>query len=143
PYCLKEYKNRWYIVGYIEERDDIRTFGLDRIVKFERTAISFRMEKGFVPEVYFKFSFGITVGSGIPEKIVLEFSYPQADYIKTQYLHETQQILSDDGQVIQIQLEVIPSFELKSTILSFGDQVKVVHPLWLRVELDEIYKNLR
>jgi len=35
PYYLKEYKFRWYLVGYCEQRDDVRIFGLERIVSIE------------------------------------------------------------------------------------------------------------
>ena len=142
PYCLKEYKSRWYIIGYIEERNDIRTFGLDRITEVKKLEKEFRLKKGFNPDVYFKYSFGITVGSGIPEKILLEFLYPQADYIKTQYLHETQQIISDSPTQLVIQLEVIPSFELKSMILSYGNQVKVLSPDWLAQEIHLVYTSI-
>lgn len=142
PYCLKEYKNRWYIIGYIEERDDIRTFGLDRIIQFEKLETKFRLEKGFDPEIYFKYSFGITVGSGIPEPILMEFFYPQANYIKTQYLHETQKIISENKNGVLIQLDVIPSFELKSMILSYGDQVKVISPKWLKDEIELVYQKM-
>jgi hypothetical protein len=72
----------------------------------------------------------------------LEFLYPQADYIKTQYLHETQEIISDSPTQLVIQLEVIPSFELKSMILSYGNQVKVLSPDWLAQEIHLVYTSI-
>jgi predicted DNA-binding transcriptional regulator YafY len=83
------------------------------------------------------------VGSGIPEPILMEFFYPQASYIKTQYLHETQQIISEDKNSILIQIDVITSFELKSMILGYGDQVKVISPKWLKDEIELVYRKMR
>ena len=34
PLALKESKNRWYVIGYYENNNEIRAFGLDRINNF-------------------------------------------------------------------------------------------------------------
>lgn len=32
PYLLREYMNRWYVIGHLSDTFEIRTFGLDRII---------------------------------------------------------------------------------------------------------------
>jgi predicted DNA-binding transcriptional regulator YafY len=36
PYLLKEFRNRWYLVGLDDNLNELRTFGLDRIVSIEK-----------------------------------------------------------------------------------------------------------
>ncbi|MBX2841501.1 MAG: WYL domain-containing protein, partial [Flammeovirgaceae bacterium] len=36
PYLLKEFKNLWYLVGYVMEYKEVRTFGVDRITSFAK-----------------------------------------------------------------------------------------------------------
>ncbi|MFN3444734.1 MAG: WYL domain-containing protein, partial [Bacteroidia bacterium] len=48
-----------------------------------------------------------------------------------------QQIVTDNEQEFKITLDVIPSYELKSQILSYGDKVKVIAPTELKDELKQ------
>ena len=128
PYLLKEYRNRWYVVGMHEQYGFIITLGLDRIIHLEETEIPFRFHLDFDPEAYFSYAFGISTGKGEPQQIVLSFKPLQGQYIKSQPLHDTQEILVDNEEELQIQLTVIPSMELKMQILSYGENVKVLAP---------------
>jgi predicted DNA-binding transcriptional regulator YafY len=136
PYVLKEYRNRWYVTGRSEASDAIVTFGLDRIVLLNTTALSFDVSAGFNANEYFKYSFGISVSNKLkPEEIRLEFSAQQAEYIKSQPLHHTQQIIDNDGVKSIVSIIVIPSFELKAQLLSYGSAVKILSPTWLQQEI--------
>ena len=136
PYVLKEYRNRWYVTGRSVTSDSVVTFGLDRIMHLDITADSFTVSEGFSSTNYFKYSFGISVSNKLkPEEIRLEFSAQQAEYIKSQPLHHTQHILHDGEDKTTVSITVIPSFELKAQLLSFGSKVKILAPEWLREEL--------
>lgn len=136
PYVLREYRNRWYVTGKNPNTNSIVTFGLDRITQFSLTGTSFGADQEFNAADYFKYSFGITVSNELkPELVQLCFAKQQGEYVKTQPLHATQQILAEDHAFLTIQIEVIPSFELKSHILSYGSSVKVLHPEWLKKEV--------
>jgi predicted DNA-binding transcriptional regulator YafY len=139
PYLLKEYRNRWYVIGYDEYAKGIRTFGLDRIVGLTRSEVNYRKNSDFDPEAFFSNSFGITTNSFKTERIVLLFHPLAGRYIKTQWLHETQQILSDSVRGLKISIEVIPCVELEMTIKGYGSHVQVLEPFWLR---DKIVKEL-
>ncbi|MES2779611.1 MAG: WYL domain-containing protein [Bacteroidota bacterium] len=140
PYVLKEYRNRWYVTGRSAHTDMVVTFGLDRIISLNMTKDGFTVSSGFNANDYFKYSFGISVSNKLkPEKITLEFSAQQAEYIKSQPLHHTQQILKDTASTCLVSITVIPSFELKAQLLSYGHNVKVISPDWL---CDEIRNEL-
>lgn len=128
PYLLKEYRNRWYVIGKDADAGKVKTFGLDRISDLSIRENYFTVDKSFDPETLFKYSFGITAG-GKPEKIVLKFAPQEGRYVKAQPLHPTQKIINESADGLTVELKVIPSYELKATIRSFGTRVKVIEPV--------------
>ncbi len=135
PYLLKENKNRWYLVGKDMVNDKIRTLGLDRIANISLTGNTFLTEKSFDPDLFFKYSFGIGTYSGIPEEIILRLDEVQSQYIISNPLHPSQEIIQQTPTSYQVKLFVIPSEELKMQILSYGAKVEVIKPAWLRKEI--------
>ena len=59
PYCVKVFKQRWYVTGYCHERNALRTFSLDRILSLTTSDIHFSLPKDFNGNNYFSDSFGI------------------------------------------------------------------------------------
>jgi predicted DNA-binding transcriptional regulator YafY len=142
PYVLKQYRNRWYVIGYFENRKASGTFALDRIQSLEPLKENFIIDKNFSSENYFKYSFGISVQqSQKPEKIKLSFHPNEAPFIKSQPLHQSQKIVLESEKEFIIELEVWIGFELINSILGFGKQVKILEPLSLQQEIIEHYKN--
>ena len=129
PQLLKEYLNRWYVVGTNSE-GEFRSYGLERIEKFEITANTFRPKvknpKGLFSEVIGLYS------ENEREKVVLRYQVFQGKYIKSQPLHPTQKILIDDENELRIELYVRPNYELEEQILKQGERVQVLEPEWLR-----------
>jgi predicted DNA-binding transcriptional regulator YafY len=70
-----------------------------------------------------------------PEEIVLEFSAQQAEYIKSQPLHHTQKVILEDTKSCKVSIVVIPSFELKAQLLSYGSSLIIISPEWMKKEL--------
>lgn len=135
PYVLKEYRNRWYVTGKDAGKNRIITFALERIKEVLTTKQTFEADKTFSAKNFFKHSFGISVISEYkPEKVILRFEPTEAPYIKSQPLHQTQQVISENEKEFIISLEVIPSYELKAQLLSYGDKVEVLEPEQLRKE---------
>ena len=61
PYCIKVFKQRWYVIGFCKERNNIRTFSLDRIQQLTTLDTKFIYPKDFDPEAYFADYFGIMI----------------------------------------------------------------------------------
>ena len=57
PYLLKEYKHRWYLVGFVEDKDSLSTYALDRMVSVDLKEEDFIVQQNFNPEEFFKFSY--------------------------------------------------------------------------------------
>lgn len=128
-YLLKEYRNRWYAVGYSTTSKNILVLALDRIKNITACKEKYTSDNDFEPADFFKFSFGITqIHDARAEKVELLFTPYQAQYILSQPLHHSQKIISNDDKGLRISLEVYITQELIMSILSYAENVKVLAP---------------
>ncbi|MGN7821766.1 WYL domain-containing protein [Chitinophaga varians] len=136
PYHLREYQHRFYLIGKSQQTRGgaVITFALDRVVNLWPTMKHFD-EKNFDDASYFQHAIGITVHEGEPEKVVLSFSPRQGNYIKSQPIHSSQQVLADNSKECRIALQVVINPELTMLLLSYGAQVKVLEPQHLADKL--------
>lgn len=144
PYLLKEYSHRWYLLGFVEEKDNTGVFALDRM-KDIRVCKHVYHENNFVnSEDYFHDVIGVTVLPGQEvQEINLEFSSKISPYIQTKPLHNSQKILQRhiDGR-IQTSMKVIINPELISMILGYGNDVTILKPSNLIQEVLSTAENL-
>jgi len=108
PYLLKEYRNRWYVIGLNDEYKKRRTYGLDRILKIEKSDVPY-VERDFKPDEYFKNSVGIISPTGTPPIIKIAVKKEQAQYLITQPIHESQEIVEENEEEIIFQFMVHPT----------------------------------
>jgi predicted DNA-binding transcriptional regulator YafY len=148
PYLIKESKNRWYLIGLDKAKDEIRTFGLDRISSIQILKNHYEKPNTILLKENFNHSFGIIIGDNLPEKVLLEFSLFQANYIKSMPLHHSQKIIHEDTYKCIIELFIYPTQDFIMELLSFGSEVKVLEPEYLVSTLVEtleqtlsVYKN--
>ncbi len=148
PYLLKEYKFRWYLLGYNQKSKNKLLLALDRIESVAAVKIPFIPYKGKEPEKYFDNTIGVTIKDSGVKEIQLWFSHAQGNYIKTQQLHETRQIISDTSDGLIVTLQLIINYELLQTLLAFGPEMKVLEPTSLKEEMRgmldrilELYKD--
>ena len=136
PYLLREYQNRWYLFGIEENKNEFRTFGIDRIVKLKVESKTFKPNLKIKPAEQFQSTIGITYNKPA-EKITLSFTPLQGKYVKTLPWHQSQKIIEDNDKELVIELWVHPNYELERRILMEGESVKVIEPKWLA----DIIKN--
>ncbi|MBO6586788.1 MAG: WYL domain-containing protein [Gracilimonas sp.] len=143
PHFLKQYNNRWFAFGLNEELD-IQTWNLalDRIQNIEQTQ-SVYIQSDIDWNEYFFDIIGVTrPENGKVETLVLEFTKEQAPYVITKPLHPTQKHESVDGN-LRVEIEIIPNYELKTLILSFGEKVKVLKPQSIKERIDSRIQLMR
>lgn len=129
PYALKEFKYRWYVIGKDLKDDKIKTFGLDRIDDLEITKQQFVLPQDFNVNEYYKYCFGIiSPNSEKPQKVQLWFNAIQGKFIKSLPLHDTQQIIKDTDDGLEIELTLFLTYDLIMELLSYGGNVKVIKP---------------
>jgi len=137
PYLLKEYKFRWYVLGYSEKRKGKNLFALDRIINISKRKVPFRPNTGIDLQKYFEHTIGVTIGNTDVKEVRLWCSPTQGHYLKTQHLHATQQIVSEDRTGMVVSLKLIPNYELLQMLLAFGPEVEVLEPASLREQMKE------
>jgi predicted DNA-binding transcriptional regulator YafY len=144
PYMLKEFNNRWSVIGITEESRksgtyQISRYGLERIIGRIKPvpAIDYYKHYSFEPAVYLKDIIGVSVTTGDAIKnIVLRFSEKRAPYVETNPLHSSQNLVS--GTTTTYSFNIIPNKELEALILFFGPDVEVVEPQPLRERIKEL-----
>ncbi len=142
PYILKEYNNRWFLIGRKEQTKQILSLALDRIMGISYDLNIDYEKKNFNADQYYQDTYGITVlndRSLITAQ--LKFDRHNAPYVLTKPFHHSQELIekNQDGSII-IQLRVHHNFELERLILGFGQSLEVLSPKRLR---NRIRENLR
>ena len=133
PIAIKESQQRWYLIAWDKKDEKIKTFGLDRISDLIITDTKFKPIPYNV-EKEFKHAFGVETYEK-EEKILLEFTRQQGNYIKSFPLHESQRILKEDEESIWVEIYIHPTNDIKMELLKYGSNVKVVSPISLQNEM--------
>jgi len=130
PYLLKEYRNRWFVLGMKKESKELVLFALDRIRQITALpAELFRHHKQFDPQTYFSDIVGVTRNTAdTPNVVTFIANHQQAPYIKTKPIHPSQQIIEESKSGVTFSITVIPNFELERELIGFGDGLKVLSP---------------
>ena len=144
PYAMKVYRQRWYIVGKLQEQDAIRHLALDRIVDLHLTDNTFTLPKRFNAEKYYANTVGIFVNEELqPQKVRIRVYGRQVEYLRTLPLHRSQEeVLTKHEQYSEFQYKVCLTPELSTQLLSMGESVEVLEPKELREEMKERINNM-
>jgi predicted DNA-binding transcriptional regulator YafY len=141
PYHLKEYRNRWYLIGYNERYAGIRTYCLDRILSVNTDENTRFIDKGFDARKYYENVIGVSVINSRPVEVLIEFSEMQAQYVITQPLHHSQKRVEEIKDRIVFKYFLVPNFELIAAILHWGNEVKVLKPKQLKDKILQITRK--
>ncbi len=142
PYYLKEYRNRWFVLGLKSKGTPILTLALDRIVSIGDCHVTYVPKKDFNLAAYLNDVVGVTVNpGGEKERVVLLANHETAPYILTKPLHHSQQVIERTPAGVTVSLDVQLNFELEREILGFGDHVKVLAPERLKRRIRNILSD--
>ena len=136
PYLLKQYRNRWYLVGWNHEEKKIFTYSLDRFSGSPEVSNINYHDIGFNTREFYKSVIGIIMPNGKPQKIVIKFSISQVWYVITQPIHASQKVKMKKDHAI-VELTVVPTYELTMLLMGWGPEVEVLKPLKYREMITE------
>ncbi|WP_395063927.1 helix-turn-helix transcriptional regulator [Flavobacterium sp.] len=129
-FILKEFNNRWFLVGKKRKQAPISNLALDRIIAIDYDFRTPYIDEEFDAEKFYKNVVGVTVNTGLqPRKIELWIDAINAPYVVTKPLHNSQRLIktNDNGSII-IHLFLVENYELERLLLGFGSGLRVLHP---------------
>lgn len=146
PYCLKAFKQRWYLIGccpfYADNR--VMIYALDnRFKNLEPTNKYFNYPEDFIAEDYFDDCFGIIADQRCKVRTIkLKVAASQANYLRSLTLHQTQKEIerTDEYSIFTVRLR--PTYDFLQEILSMGNDVEVLEPSEFRDDIVEIVRQM-
>ncbi len=124
PYRLIFGQGGLYLLAFVPEYGELRTFAVERILSLSMTED--RFEPVELPEDAFAHSLG--VNQGTPERIELAFEPRIARYVKERVWHASQQTTEAADGTLTMTLDVCNDWALRSWILGFGPLARVIAP---------------
>lgn len=142
PYCVRLFKQRWYLLAYNSDYNELRTYSLDRIQDFKKLADTFTIPDSFNAQEYFENYYGIIVKRGEVEDVKLRASKEQANYLRSLKLHHSQQEVETHEDYSIFTYRLCPELDFVIEIMSMGERVEVLEPKQLRNQIAESAEQL-
>ena len=139
PYCLKMFKQRWYMLAHSVGRDKTLIYSLDRIHALEPTTQKFQLPKDFDAEFYFRNVYGVSGMEDQPQEVEIKIEAYQANFLRSLPLHPSQTEIERQEQYSIFRYNLVPAFEFKQELRKHGSVLEVLKPQWLR---DEFRKDI-
>ncbi len=137
PYCVRVFRQRWYVLGTSEKGKELRLYGLDRILNTERTTTPFVLPQNFDAEAFFANGYGVTVDERKPEIVRISVDAYQANYLRSLPIHPSQEETERNNDYSVFQFFIVPTYEFIKELLSYGGTLEVLSPKWLRKEMKQ------
>lgn len=138
PWYLKQYNNRWFVLGYNAQYGGLSTLAIDRVQQLKAAALSFRPNSDYDFEEYFDDVIGVSFPEDAAVEVVkLRVASSLWPYIRSKPLHGSQKHqLLDDGRAV-LSLRLVVNYEFISLLASFLERVEVLEPAHLRSQLHD------
>lgn len=135
PYCLKVFKQRWYLIGKPEDHPEEtapRVYALDRVMEICATDQIGKMPKNFDPGTFFENQFGVDRRITETEYIKVKVKAAAANYIRTLPIHETQYETEQNDEYSIFTYHIAPTYDFIQELRKHGANLEVLEPAYLR-----------
>ena len=140
PYRLAYAQGGLYLLAYVPEYTQVRTFAVERVQEVSLHEEHFTPIEE-LPDTAFPDSLG--VHSGPPEHVEIAFQPAVADYVRAREWHPSQRISETSSGELVMSLNVCLDRALQSWILSFGPFARVNAPETLAREIASQFEEAR
>lgn len=131
PYCLKVFKQRWYVVGCPSTHPtETRIYALDRVHDMRLLDIRFEYPKDFSATEFFAPYYGVFRNEE-PTKVVIEANTDSTKFLRLLPLHASQKELRMDEEKSLFEYFIAPTFDFIQELRTHGTDIRVVEPAWL------------
>ena len=137
PLCLKLFRQRWYVLGLMEEmrcepnapKRKIRLYALDRVKHIELTERDFKQPKNFMPNDYFSGFYGVFCGKEYtPTLIQARVDAHAAKFLRSLPLHHSQ----EEIEPCVFEWFVAPTLDFVQQLRTYGSEMEILKPTSLR-----------
>ena len=140
PYHVVHADGGLYLVAFVPEYRQLRTFAAERIRRFAAGHRHFDRTADVTDDV---FGHSLGVNRGRPERIVIEFAPRVARYIRERTWHRSQALEDTADGGVRLTLKVCRDWALTSWLLGFGPHARVIAPSRLAEEILEQVEETR
>jgi len=137
PLCLKVFKQRWYMLGLVEEIDGVsktpqaepRIYSLDRVQHLELMDCHFKRPKNFDAQAYFHNFYGVFCGPQYkPEFVRARLQPLAAKFLRSLPLHRSQKEI----EPCVFEWYIAPTLDFIQQLRTYGSELEILAPLSLR-----------
>lgn len=126
PYLLKEWRNRWYVVGRHQEKNRAWNLALDRIKVLHPSIRPFLPNDLFDPLTRYRDVIGVTVNDRPVQEIVFRCQKNICGYLHTKPLHPSQRQLENTPAYEVFSIQVILNQEALGELYRFGPDLEIL-----------------
>ena len=128
PYCLKVFKQRWYVAGCPSTHpSETRIYALDRVKDMRPTDISFVYPKKFNAKKFFAPYYGVFRNAD-PVKVVIEANPASTQFLRLLPLHESQKETVHTKENTYFEYFIAPTFDFIQELRTHGTDIRVHEP---------------
>lgn len=137
PYCLKVFKQRWYVAGCPSTHpNETRIYALDRVQTMRPTDQNFIYPKKFDAKTFFAPYYGV-FRNATPTKVIIEATPASTQFLRLLPLHDSQKELHQFHGNTFFEYYIAPTLDFIQELRTHGTDIRVREP----EELVAIFRN--
>lgn len=121
-----------YLLAFVPEYGDVRTFAVDRIASVSLEKATFTPRQAVADDVFAN-SLGVNTGPAAHVEILFDASV--APYVRARVWHASQQLRDAADGAVTLTMNVCHDWALRSWILGWGQFARVVTPASLAIQV--------
>ncbi|MDN3493516.1 helix-turn-helix transcriptional regulator [Winogradskyella bathintestinalis] len=139
PHILKQYNRRWFVFGYNKTVERWQhSIPLDeRLISFETLEDVNYSDSDKDWEIFFRTMVGVTRINENVERVVVRFHNGRENYFKTKPFQPDYEEFFEEDKQDQVWFETIINKELVQQLLSYGQELEVLEPEQLKIQMRE------
>jgi len=128
PYCLKVFKQRWYVAGCPSTHpNETRIYALDRVQMMRPTTATFIYPKNFDAKAFFAPYYGV-FRNATPTKVIIEATPASTQFLRLLPLHESQKELRQFHGNTFFEYYIAPTLDFIQELRTHGTDIRVREP---------------
>ena len=128
PYCLKVFKQRWYVAGCPSTHpNETRIYALDRVQIMRPTDQTFIYPKQFDAKAFFAPYYGV-FRNATPTKVIIEAKPQSAQFLRLLPLHDSQKELRQFHGNTFFEYYIAPTLDFIQELRTHGTDIRVREP---------------